>query len=136
MDRDLEHLRLLSIFHYVLGGITAVFACFPCIHLSVGIAMVSGAMHDGSGQRPPEFIGWFFIAVAVAFILAGWTVALAMLFAGRFLARHTRYTYCFVVAAIECLFVPLGTVLGVFAILVLNRSSVKELFEGSHGGAP
>ncbi len=37
MDQDLEHLRLLSIFHYVVGGIAGLFACFPCIHLVLGI---------------------------------------------------------------------------------------------------
>jgi len=31
-------------------------------------------------------------------------------------------------ACIECLFMPFGTVLGVFTILVLVRESVKQLF--------
>ncbi len=34
MDQDLEHLRLLSLFHYVVGGIAALFGCFPFIHLA------------------------------------------------------------------------------------------------------
>ena len=29
MNEDLEHLRLLSIFHYVVAGIGALFACLP-----------------------------------------------------------------------------------------------------------
>lgn len=33
VGKDLEHLRLLSIFHYVVGGLIALFACFPIIHL-------------------------------------------------------------------------------------------------------
>jgi hypothetical protein len=35
---------------------------------------------------------------------------------------------CFAMAGVECIFMPFGTVLGVFTILVLNRQSVKELF--------
>jgi hypothetical protein len=31
-------------------------------------------------------------------------------------------------AAVECLFMPFGTVLGIFTIVVLNRDSVKPLF--------
>jgi hypothetical protein len=31
-------------------------------------------------------------------------------------------------AAISCIFMPFGTVLGVFTIIVLLRPSVKELF--------
>ena len=37
--------------------------------------------------------------------------------------------FCSVVACVEYFFVPLGTVLGVFTILMLNRQSVKELFD-------
>jgi hypothetical protein len=130
MNQDLEHLRLLSIFHYVVGGLAALFACFPCIHLTIGIALVSGAMPAGPGQEgPPAMVGWFFIAIATAMILVGWSVAIAILVAGKFLSQKSHYMYCLVVAAIECLFMPFGTVLGVFTIIVLIRPSVKPLFE-------
>jgi hypothetical protein len=130
MDQDAEHLRLLSIFHYVVGGMAALFACFPLIHLAIGIALVSGALNPGPGQQPPPaFVGWFFIAIAAVFILVGWSIAIAILLAGRFLAGRTHYMYCFVVAAIECLFMPFGTVLGAFTIIVLNRTSVRSLFQ-------
>ncbi len=36
--------------------------------------------------------------------------------------------FCFVMGCVECLFMPFGTVLGAFTILVLNRQSVKGLF--------
>ena len=39
-----------------------------------------------------------------------------------------RQTFCVVVAAISCCFTPLGTVLGVFTLIVLFRPSVKALF--------
>ena len=32
-------------------------------------------------------------------------------------------------AGIECIFMPFGTVLGVFTIIVLMRPSMKELFD-------
>jgi hypothetical protein len=32
------------------------------------------------------------------------------------------------IAGIECIFIPFGTVLGVFTIIVLMRPTVKELF--------
>jgi hypothetical protein len=40
-----------------------------------------------------------------------------------------------VIAAISCLLVPLGTVLGIFTILVLVRPSVKERFGVAPAGA-
>lgn len=130
MNQDQEHLRLLSIFHYVVGGITALFACFPLIHLAVGIAVVSGMFPVRPGEEGMNLLfGWFFIVIASALILIGWTLAVAILLAGKFLAQRTHYMYCFVVAAIECILMPFGTVLGVFTILVLNRPSVKALFQ-------
>jgi hypothetical protein len=35
LNVDYEHLRLLSIFHYVVGGITAVCSLFPLIHVDL-----------------------------------------------------------------------------------------------------
>jgi hypothetical protein len=35
-----------------------------------------------------------------------------------------------VIAALLCMFMPFGTVLGVFTIIVLVRDSVKALFNG------
>jgi hypothetical protein len=129
VNQDLEHLRLLSIFHYVVGGMVALFACFPCIHLAFGVALVSGAWAFPQGQGPPAaLMGWFFISIASVIILLGWSVAIAILLAGNFLGRRAGYTYCLVIAAIECAFIPFGTVLGVFTIIVLNRSSVRALF--------
>lgn len=131
MDRDVEHLRLLSIFHYVVSGLVALFACFPCIHVMFGIAIVSGALDAGPGHEPPPAIlGWFVIVVASAVILLGWSFAIAVFLVGRFLAQRAHYTYCLVVAGLECLFMPFGTVLAVFTIAVLIQPSVKLLFQG------
>ena len=55
---------------------------------------------------------------------------MAVILAGRFLARRTHYMYCLIVAGIECLFTPFGTVLGVFTIVVLVQPAVKAIFQG------
>jgi len=122
-----EHLRILAVFHYVVGGLAALVACFPFIYLFVGIAMVVAAdsnPHNG----PPAIIGFFFIAVALAIILAGWALAAATVYAGYCLQQRRRYMYCFVMAGILCVFFPFGTVLGVFTILVLLKPEVKAEF--------
>jgi len=125
-----QHLRLLSIFHYVVGGLMGLFACIPLIHVTIGIMVIlSPETVNGDGQRLSELMGWLFIVMGGLFVVMGWVMAACVLMAGRFLARRVRYTYCLVIAAIECIFMPFGTVLGVFTIIVLTRSHVKAMFQ-------
>jgi hypothetical protein len=35
---------------------------------------------------------------------------------------------CLVTAIIACIFMPLGTILGIFTLMVLNRATVKPMF--------
>jgi hypothetical protein len=132
MEQDEEQLKLLSIFHYVVGGLAALFALFPIFHLIIGLIFILAPGSVGSeGEPPPAFIGWFFVIFAGMFIIAGWIFAGFVITTGRFLARRIHRLFCLVVAGVECAFIPFGTVLGVFTIIVLMRESVKELFSAS-----
>ncbi|MDF2817502.1 MAG: rane protein [Stenotrophomonas rhizophila] len=133
---DASHLRLLSIFHYVVAGLTALFSLFPLIHVGIGIAALSGAMpieSNGGAASPDEtrLFGWLFIGIGSFVILCGLTLASFMAYAGRCLARQRRHTLCLVVAALSCMCMPLGTVLGVFTLIVLLRPAVKAAFDAS-----
>jgi hypothetical protein len=128
MNQDESHLQLLSIFHYVVGGMTALIACIPFIHVFIGVAMLAGLFSDGGGDEPPRSLGWLFIGIGGFIILAGMALAACLVIAGRCLAHRRRYTFCLVVAAIACLFMPFGTVLGIFTLIVLSRPSVKTMF--------
>ena len=96
------------------------------IHIFIGIAMLYGAF-DGK-DAPPKFMGMFFIIFPGLMMLCGWIMAVCILIAGSKLARYRARTYCLVIAGIECMFMPFGTVLGVFTIIILMKDSVKELF--------
>lgn len=129
--QDSDHLRLLSIFHYVVAGMQVLVACFPIIHFLVGAAIVffPEKFPDGKDGDPATVVGVFFMAFAGAWILVGLTVATCTVIAGRNLARRRRYMFCLVIAAIDaatCM--PFGTVLGVFTIIVLLRPTVKAAF--------
>ena len=126
MSQDEQYLNLLGIFHYVVGGITACFACIPIIHLVLGLAMLSGKF-DGS-DPPPPFLGWIIVIIASTFILIGAVLAATIILAGRRLRQRRSYNFCFVLACIECIFMPFGTVLGVFTIILLHKDSVRQLF--------
>ncbi len=127
MNQDQEHLKLLSIFHYIVGGLAALFSFFPVIHLILGILFLV-APHRMGGNPPPPFLGWIFVLLGGGIMLMGWAFAVCVILAGRFIAKRKHYIFCLVIAALNCLFMPFGTVLGVFTIVVLIRPSVKALF--------
>jgi hypothetical protein len=120
---------LLSIFHYVVAGLAGLFALLPVFHLVFGLFFIFAAgKFEGKGEPPPAFIGWMFVVFAAVLITVGSVFATCVFAAGRFLAKHRHYMFCLVMAAVECIFMPFGTLLGVFTIIVLMREPVKELF--------
>jgi len=121
-----QNLDLLAIFHYILGALTGLFACIPIIHLVIGIVLLTG--NYNGGDVTPRSIALIFIILAAIIILVGWIFAIMIIIAGRRLKERRAYNYCLVVAFMECLIVPFGTVLGVFSIVTLTKETVKELF--------
>jgi hypothetical protein len=133
MNQDTEHLRLLAIFHYVVAGLATLFSLFPLIYTTVGAIFIFVARHGTpkpGEELPPEFLGWIFVGIGSFLFLLGIAMAICILIAGRSLALRKRYSFALVVACVECLFVPFGTILGVFTIVALSRESVKALFLG------
>jgi len=137
LSQDEHHLNILSIFHYVVGGLTALFACFPIFHLIMGLSFLFG----GFGPPPEEefpfrIFGLMFTLIPAAIILTGWVLAGFIAVAGYYLSKRKHYTFCLVMAGVECIFIPFGTVLGIFAIIVLARPAVKALFEPGESAEP
>ena len=133
--QDAEHLKLLSIFHYVMAGLTALVGCIPILHVVIGIVMVSGGLPSSpSSPPPPPAFGWLFIGFGGLFILLAWTMADVQFLTARWLGARRNRIFCFVIGCIECASVPLGTALGVFTILTLQRPSVRALFDGPDPG--
>jgi len=135
--QDQEHLRLLSIFHYVVAGLLGLFACFPLIYAAMGLFLVFGASKFAThGETPPPaFLGWIFVAIGLFFSLLGWALVICIVIAGRSIAARKRLVFCQAIAGVECLFMPFGTALGVFSLIVLLRPSVKQLFDAADARA-
>ncbi len=167
MNQVREYLRLLSIFHYIVGGFLFLCSLFPGLYLAMGLIVlllpgpeppeitanvvavdrVEEAPAAGEPREPATItepadtismsegdeaaqamMGGLFTAIGAIGILILWILAVLVIVAGRKLARHRSHTYCMVIAGVECLFMPFGTVLGVFTLIVLLKPEARELF--------
>jgi hypothetical protein len=129
---DQRHLGMLSIGHYVVAALGALWGCFPLIYVVMGVVFLVAPFESKGGEQPPAIVGALMVAGGLTFALLLWGLAGCIAAAGRFLAQRRRYLYCFVMAVVQVVLCnPFGTVLGVFTIIVLIRPSVKGLFESA-----
>jgi len=134
LDRD--HLRLLEIGYYILSGLTVLAASF--LLFQFGLFLFAG-LHPqifthptGSGGRhseqPPAGILLAVAGFTGIIILLGWTFGALLVYAGRSLKKRHHTLFIKIMAGLACLFAPLGTFLGICTFLVMQRPSVKALF--------
>jgi hypothetical protein len=131
--RDREHLKLLAIFHFVFAGLGLVGLGFLALHFALMSTVFSSqdlwANSKEATPPPREFFSFFAWVYGVfAFVLV--TGGVLNLLSGLWLRRRVNRAFSFVVAALDCLQVPFGTVLGIFTVVVLSRDSVRRLYEG------
>lgn len=128
-----EQLNLLAIFHYVVGGLHALFGSFGLIHLTMGLCMLFGGfgsmVQTNPANEPPAFIGLFFAIFGAVFVLFGWSLGLLTIISGRKIAQRKARKFSIVMGAINCAMFPFGTTLGVFTLILL--SSAKGIQEYS-----
>jgi len=127
---DADHLNLLGIFHFVGAGLSVLGILFLLAHYSFMHALFTNpkSMEGQKGVPPPAQIfavlKWFYLAGTVWFVTSG----VLNVISGLCLRARKGRTFSLVVSGINCLHFPLGTVLGVFTIVVLLRGSVRELY--------
>lgn len=131
MDNRRENLRLLGIFHFVYAGLVLVGSLLPVVWLTMAAVWWPELAADrGAGSDMPMMLtGTVGLAVAGFGILVAWLWAGVLVVAGRSLMQSRRHTFCMVVAAVSCLSFPVGTLLGLATLVVINRNDVRELFE-------
>ncbi len=118
-----EQLNLLAIFHYVVGGLHALFGSFGLFYLAVGLFIVLGGFanmpHSNAESAPPAFIGIIPVIFGAVFVFIGWSLALVTIISGRKIAQRKSRKFSIVVGAINCAIFPFGTTLGVFTLIQL-----------------
>ena len=137
MNKDLEHLKLISIFHYIVGGLACFCGLLWILYIVSGIILIFASGSMASDDRMGASIGGVVAIVVGVFLFVLFEAyGILSIIAGRKYAKRQGYWFCFVLAVFTCLNFPLGTALGVFTIVVLNRPSVKALFQGLPAAGP
>lgn len=131
---DKEHLRLLGLAHYISGGITIVFSSFFIIHLMFMSFMFSNQELfpqnnvDDMGEFPAQVMEVFILVFGIMIFL-GILFGIAQIVSGRFMRQQKRKLFSFIVAIPNLIFIPYGTILAIATLIVLERNSVKKLYQ-------
>ena len=130
-SRDGEHLRLLAIFHYIIGGIIALLSSCAIFYLVFGLVMIANprmlAPPPGS-PPPPAAVGYMFTIIGGVIVFSGWIIGGLIIYSGRCISGRRSRTFSLILAGVMCLWLPFGTILGIFTFLVLLRESVAQLY--------
>jgi hypothetical protein len=148
-----ERLRLLSLGCYIRGAIVAAFSSFFLIYVlfMFGITMIpdsawmppppktspAPALYSGNAtpgptpQPQPSLKALFRMmgGIFCFFVLLGWTLGGLTAYAGWCIARRKRKAIVYIIAALNCVFVPYGTLLGVALIAVMSSATAQSEFE-------
>ena len=132
VDRDAEHLRILSIFHYAAAGVTALIGSFPLLHVGIGvlILLLPEDMRTSRDEAFPREMGVFFIGMGLLFVVGGWALAGLHFLIARFLKQQRHFWFCLAASAITCFACMFSSgVVGIATLVILLRPGVRGLFE-------
>ena len=123
-QRAVEHLRTLAVFHYVLAGMTFLVASLFIVYLVTGALTMAQLTAD---QRSHAF-GAHWQWVGIAGIAVGWSLAGLNAISARMMQLRKGRALTLVVAALNLVWPPAGTCLGLVTLWVLGRESVRRLY--------
>lgn len=127
---------MLAIGFRVVGGLCALCVNFAWIHVFVGLATIlggAGAAASNSqanlaGGVATSAFGGIFVFAGMFVILLGYAMGYYGFRGAKALESCRDWNLCFGTSIAFLLFQPLGLALGIFAIIVLNRTTVRTAF--------
>jgi len=121
-----DKLETLTVLYNLYAGVTGLFSLIPILHVGMGLQIIRGDF--GIGDKPPVMMGWIFLIMGLIFIIGGMVCAVLFAMNAHRMRRRTHYTFCLIVSGISCIFMPLGTLLGVFTLVALTKPDIKAQF--------
>lgn len=126
---DADHLALLPIGYWVTAGFWALYGLGMAAYFGFfGLMFLTIPAQEGSGP-PPRGFALVFLGMALFFVAVLAASVTLKFLAASWLRKRTHRIGTMIAAALSCLEVPYGTLLGVLTFIVLVRPSVKQLYE-------
>jgi hypothetical protein len=142
-----RHLDILAILHYVVGGVTALFGLIGLPYIPLGYQL----MESAQGELPEVFreagkyvdireledpenraiVGAATLTIGVVVTTIGFLHGAILAYIGRCIARRRRRGLVITFSIFDLTYLiplPLGTALSIYALCVLFRRPVVELF--------
>ena len=150
-----ERLRLLSLACYIRGGIVAAFSSFFLIYVvfMFGITLIPDSAWTNQApkssptqglysltptptptpqpQPPPKAFFRIMAGMFGFFVLLGWTLRGLTAYAGWCVHKRKHKVFIYIIAALNCVFIPYGTLLGIALIMVMSSPAARSEFEGA-----
>lgn len=121
----------MATLHRVYGCCVGAVGIYLMCLLWVWVGLEEYAWNDMARLGPvvvPE------LGLIIGLVVAVWSYVVLLLWAGECLANTKHYGYCIAFACLNCLYLPLGTALGVATLCILPRRRFRVLFRP--GGPP
>lgn len=122
-----NNLELISTFHYVWGGLKLFAALFVLIYVILGAGMLVGGTQTGEVEL--MMTGGIFLVVGLFGTLIVVALGIMSILCGKYLREHRNRMFCLVMSGLACANAPLGTILGIFTILEIEKPEIKKEFE-------
>jgi hypothetical protein len=126
---DEEHLWLLSLFHYISGGMTIIgslvagaWALFVGVMFSAMPPPADGASEGF--EKMPLIMAAMAGGVAISLLIYG----VVEIVVGRLIAQRRARIFTLVASLPRIAFLPYGAILTALTFIVLDRSSVQALY--------
>jgi hypothetical protein len=146
-----ERLRLLALGYYVKAAVGAVFISFLLLHffMFLGFSLVpESAWNEPSkpvttaqspsvlrapaprpvNQGPPVIMFRILAAGIGVIILLGWTFGALTMYAGHCVQKRKHRVFIYVMAGLNCVLIPWGTLLGIATFILLQSPAGQEAF--------
>ncbi|MBN1250552.1 MAG: hypothetical protein JXR51_05270 [Bacteroidales bacterium] len=122
-----EHLNLLSIFYFIFGGLTI----FGSLILLVYAGILSFFLNNKNLQTAndlSEFPLGIISGVLIGLFVLILAYGILIIIAGIKMRNKQNRVFSMVMGIVAMLSFPLGTTLGIFAIIILSKDTVIEQY--------